>query len=104
MSEMKEPTETPRGWAARHKILLSITGGFLLLVLAVVLGGVYYIRSGRLNHYIASQVQTALLDYGVRADIGGLDLSWGIRTAKAHDIKLYNLESGQIIATIDSAE
>src|SRR6266480_4282165 len=73
-------------------------------MLVVVVAGLYYIRSGRVNRFILIQVQTALVDYGVRAEIGGLDLSWGVRTAKAHDIKLYNRETGQLLATIDNAE
>src|SRR5436853_373900 len=66
--------------------------------------GLYYIRSGRLNRCILLQVQTALADYGVRAEIGGLDITWGVRTAKAHAIKLYNEQTEQLIATLDTAE
>ena len=79
-------------------------GSFLLIIIALALFGVYYIRSGRLNHFIIVQVQRALADYGVRAEVGGLDLSWGIRTAKAHDIKLYNQQTDQLIGTIDNVE
>ena len=76
-------------------------GSILLLVLVIVIGAVYFIRSGRLNHFIIVQVQKALADYGVRAEVGGLDVTWGIRTAKAHDIKLYNAQTDQLIATMD---
>ncbi|HEY9232340.1 MAG TPA: hypothetical protein VIS78_09340, partial [Blastocatellia bacterium] len=76
-------------------------GSVLLLVIVIVMGGIYVIRSGRLNHFIIVQVQRALADYGVRAEVGGLDLTWGVRTAKAHDIKLYNQQTDQLIATLD---
>src|SRR5436305_2929061 len=104
MSGTPEPPEPTPGWAARHKRLLTAGGIILLLILALVLGGLYYIRSGRLNRFILLQVQTALADYGVRAEIGGLDITWGVRTAKAHDIKLYHEQTEQLIATLDTAE
>lgn len=104
MSRTPEPPEPEPGWAARHKRLLTAGGIVLLLILALVLGGLYYIRSGRLNRFILAQVQAALADYGIRAEIGGLDLSWGVRTAKAHEITLYNQQTGQLIATLDNAE
>src|ERR1700754_3412571 len=104
MSQIPEPPASPSSWAARHKRLLIVTGVALALILALALGGIYYIRSGRLNRYILGQVQTALSEYGVRAEIGGLNISWGVRTAKAHDITLYNQETGQLIATLDNLE
>ncbi len=104
MSGTPEPPEPAPGWAIRHKKLLIAGGVVLLLILALVLGGVYYIRSGRLNRFILTQVRTALTDYGVRAEIGDLDLSWSLRTVKAHDVKLYNQETGQLIASLDNTE
>src|SRR5689334_16970155 len=104
MSRTPEPPEHAPGWAARHRRLLIAGGIILLLILALALSGLYYIRSGRLNRFILTQVQTALTEYGIRAEIGGLDLSWGVRTAKAHDVKLYNQETGQPIATVDNVE
>ncbi|HKP86933.1 MAG TPA: translocation/assembly module TamB domain-containing protein [Blastocatellia bacterium] len=102
MRRTPEPPEPNPTWAARHKKLLISGGVILLLILGLVLGGVYYIRSGRLNRYISGQVQTALADYGMRAEIGELDISWSARRAKANNVKLYNQETGQLIATLDS--
>src|SRR6266850_6803964 len=104
MSRTPQPPASTPAWPRRHKRLVTITSIILLLILVCAVAGLYYIRSGRLNRFILIQVQTALVDYGVRAEIGGLDLSWGVRTAKAHDIKLYNRETGQLLATIDNAE
>src|SRR6185369_5179387 len=92
------------GWSRRRKRLLFAAGSILALILIIALAGLFYIRSGKLNSFILTQVQATLVEYGVRAEIGGLDLSWGPRTAKAHDIKLYNQETGQLIAAIDNAE
>jgi outer membrane protein insertion porin family len=91
-------------WYARHKRLLLIGLGLLLLITFIVLVGLYYIRSGRLNRYIANQVADALGEYGLRAEIGRFDIAWGIRTAKIGDIKVYNQQTGQPVATIDQLE
>lgn len=104
MSRTRQPPASPPSWPRRHKRLLTAGGIILLLILVCAVAGLYYIRSGKLNRFILTQVQTTLVEYGVRAEIGGLDLSWGIRTAKAHDIKLYNQETGQLIAAMDNAE
>jgi outer membrane protein insertion porin family len=91
-------------WYARHKRFLFISLGFLLLITFLVFAGLYYIRTGRLNRYIADQVVEALSEYGLRAEIGKFELAWGIRTAKIRDIKLYNQQTGQLIAKIDRLE
>ncbi len=91
-------------WYRSHKRLLHIGLGFLLLIAFLVLAGLYHIRSGRLNRYIANQVVAALGEYGLRAEIGSFDISWGIRTAKISDVKVYNQQTGQLIATVDQLE
>src|SRR5262249_9157643 len=91
-------------WYARHKRLLLIVLGFLLLIAFLALAGFYYIRSGRLNRYIANQVKDALVEYGLRTEIGKFDIAWGVRTARVRDIKVYNQQTGQLIATVDQAE
>src|SRR5688572_28379859 len=102
--EQQSPDAAPRPWAARHKNLLIAAGVALLLILALALGLLYYIRSGRLNQYITGQVQTALAEYGLRAEIGDFELAWGIRTTTARHVKIYNQETGQLIATLDRDE
>ena len=104
MSRTPEPPAPKPGWPKRHKRLVTIGGVALLVVLIIVAGSLYYIRSGKLDLFILTQVQSALTQYGVRAEFGGLEVSWGVRTAKARDVSLYNLETGQLIATLDSAE
>lgn len=101
-----EPTpESPRSsWAARHKRLLIAGGAVLSLLLVLALALVFYVRSGRLNRYVGGEIQTALTEYGIRAEIGAFELAWGARTATLRDVKLYNQETGQLIATLDRAE
>ncbi|MFP5264512.1 MAG: translocation/assembly module TamB domain-containing protein [Blastocatellia bacterium] len=104
MSQTPELPASGANWAARHKRIIIAGVIVLLLLLGLGLGGLYYIRSGRLNLYITNQVQAALSEYGIRAEIGALDLAWGVRTASVRDVKLYNQETGQLIAAVDRAE
>jgi uncharacterized protein involved in outer membrane biogenesis len=97
------PSSQPR-WTARRKRLLIVGLAALILIVGVALFAVVYVRSGRLNRTIVGEVQTALKEYGLRAEVGGLELVWGIRTARVHDVKIYNQETDQLIATLDSAE
>jgi outer membrane protein assembly complex protein YaeT len=91
-------------WYVRRKRLLVIALVIFSLVAILALAGYYYIRSGRLNRYIANQVVTALEEYGLRTEIGKFEIAWGIRTARVRDVKIYNQTTGQLIATLDRAE
>ncbi|MEW6126865.1 MAG: translocation/assembly module TamB domain-containing protein [Acidobacteriota bacterium] len=104
MSQTPESSPSPLPWSTRHKGWL--IGGIIALALIIIIAvtAIYYVRSGRLNRYIVTQVQTALAEYGLRAEVGELDLVWGIRTAKVRDVKIYNAQTDQLIATIEQAE
>jgi len=91
-------------WYARHKRLLLGALGFFLLITCATLTVLYYIRSDRLNRYIANQVVEALGEYGLRAEIGKFDIAWRRQTAKIRDIKIYNQQTGQLIASVDQLE
>src|SRR5262245_33564393 len=104
---MYRTPETPsieRPWYARRKRLLWIGFGVFSLLALLVLAGLLYVRTGRINRYISSQVVAALGAYGLRVEIGNFNISWGIQTAKIGDIKIYNQQTGQLIATVDRAE
>ncbi len=77
--------------------------GLILLLLAALIYGFYYYRSGKLNHYIATQLEAALLEYGVRAEVGGFELGNGLSSATLRDLKFYNQATGQLISTVDRA-
>src|SRR5215510_6178093 len=87
----------------RRKTWLILGLAVISLVLIALLAGVYLVRSGKVNQYITSQVKQALGEYGVRAEIGGFDLSWGARTAVVRDVKLFNQSSDKLIAALDRA-
>jgi outer membrane protein assembly complex protein YaeT len=89
---------------ASHKRLLFIGLGFLSLIAFLIIAGLYSIISGKLNRYIANQVVEALGEYGLRMEIGKFEIAWRGQTAKISDTKVYNQQTGQLIATIDQAE
>src|SRR5262245_36600558 len=104
---MYRTPETPsieRPWYARRKRLLWIGFSAFSLLALLILAGLLYVRTGRLNRYISSQVVEALGAYGLRVEIGNFNISWGFQTAKIGDIKIYNQQTGQLIATVDRAE
>src|SRR5262249_16605629 len=104
---MNRTRETPiieQHWYARRKRLLWIGFSAFSLLALLILAGLLYVRTGRLNRYISSQVVEALGAYGLRVEIGNFNISWGIQTAKIGDIKIYNQQTGQLIATVDRAE
>ncbi len=75
----------------------------LVLLLASLAFAWFYYRSGKLNRYVATQIEAALLEYGVRAEVGGFEIGRGIRSATMREIKLYNQTTGQLIGTVDRA-
>src|SRR6266498_2618750 len=104
---MDRTRETPfieQPWYARRKRLLWIGFSVLSLLALLTLSGLIYVRTGRLNRYISGQVVEALGAYGLRVEIGNFNISWGFQTAKIGDIKIYNQQTGQLIATVDRAE
>ncbi|MGH9763251.1 MAG: hypothetical protein ACREDR_44305, partial [Blastocatellia bacterium] len=98
------PPPTRRSWPRRHKRLVIVVSSLVLALLIGFVAALWYIRSGRLDKLIATQIQQALADYGVRSEIGGFEIVWGVRTARIRDLKLYNQQTGQLIASIDHAE
>src|SRR5262245_61658788 len=104
MYQSPETTSIQQPWYARRKRLLWIGFSGLSLLALLILAGLFYVRTGRLNRYISSQVVEALSEYGLRVEIGNFNISWGFQTAKIGDIKIYNQQTGQLIATVDQAE
>src|SRR5215468_9828012 len=104
MDRTRETPSIEQPWYTRRKRLLWIGFSVFSLLALLVLAGLLYVRAGRLNRYISSQVVEALGAYGLRVEIGNFHISWGIQTAKIGDIKIYNQQTGQLIATVDRAE
>src|SRR5262245_12779256 len=100
---MSTPSESlpprPR-WAVRHKRPLIAGLVILALLFIIILAGIYYIRSERFNRFLVQEVENALLDYGLRAEIGEFKLQWRERNVRLGGIRIYNRETGQLIATL----
>ena len=81
-------------WVAFSIVLLLLAGGIY---------GIYFYRSDKLNKYIAKQIEGALLEYGVRAEVGGFELGDSLSAATLRQVKFYNLATGELIGTVDRA-
>lgn len=95
-NEQTPPTAAPR----QHRWLLVVGLSVLVLLIFAALFAWYWVRSGRVNRYAADQIVTALGEYGIRAEIGGFEIGRGLRTATLRNVKLYNQQTGQLIATL----
>src|SRR5690349_6353448 len=101
-----QPNGTPPPVVRRsHRRRYLIIGlSALSLVILVLLAGLIYVCTGRRDKFIASEVLTALKEYGVRTEIGGFELSWKLRTATLRDVKFYNAKTGDLIGNVDRME
>src|SRR4051794_36994283 len=114
MTEPSEPEssspETPESvparqrWVVRHRRFTAAGLGLVALALVLAVAVSIFVWTGGVDRYIAREVVVALAQYGVRTEIGHLEFSFGVRTAKLRDVKLYNAETGALIATVDRAE
>ncbi len=82
-----------------HRWYFRATVAGVVLLAALVWAWLAY-RAGKLNQYVARQVEAAALDYGVRAEVGGFELGRGIRSATLRDVKFYNQTTGQLLGTL----
>src|SRR5687768_3225602 len=96
------PQPPPRPNRRKRWLIVGLT--LLALLVIACLATFFYLRSCRANTYIAGEIKRALTEYGIRAEIGGFELAWGLRTAKMRDVKLYNQENNQLIAVLDNLE
>ncbi len=72
----------------RRKILIGVIA-LLSVILLIVIGLFWYIRSGRLDLFVQNQIIVALKDFGIRTEIGKTHLDLGGYTVTLDDIKLY---------------
>ena len=104
---MEQPSDiqlpTRRKLNKRKLIFWLTVGGFILLAVLAIFIWNYY-RSGKFNRYVATEIEAALKEYGVRAEVGGFEIGSGIRTATLRDLKFYNQQTGQLIATLERAK
>src|SRR5262249_44620859 len=93
----------PRSRRSMRRRLLSAVLGLIMVVSLAILALLLYLRSERFNRVLTVELEKALEAYGLRAEIGSLKPGHYFRTVTLRDVKLFNLQTGQLIATIDRA-
>ncbi len=92
----------PRRLTRRRLFLYSALGLITLLILAILIG-LLFLRSDRFNRILSVEIEKALESYGLRAEIGKVEAGSGLRSFTLHDLKIFNRQSDQLIATINRA-
>ena len=85
----------------RRKLLI---GGLSLLglLLLLIIGILFYIRSGKLDVYLEGQVKDALADFGIRAEFGRAHIDLRGYQVTLENIKLYAGDGQKPFGEIDS--
>ncbi len=86
-----------------QRFLVSVLCIVILVALAAI-GGWIYIRSERFNRYVAERFKAKLLEFGLRGEVSGFGISWDTQTARLRGLKIYNLQTGQLVATVERAD
>ncbi|MEO6726808.1 MAG: hypothetical protein ABIP14_16085, partial [Blastocatellia bacterium] len=78
--------------------------GMLLLIGGVVLSAWLWLRSESFNRFVAGEIKAKLTEYGLRGELGSFGFAWTSQTARLKDLKIYNQQTGQLIASIKEIE
>ncbi|HKS39094.1 MAG TPA: hypothetical protein VJX74_00665, partial [Blastocatellia bacterium] len=84
----------------RRKLLIGALS-FLGLILILAIAVFWYIRSGRLDLYLQSQIIEALSDYGIRATIGNTNLDLRGNKVTIRDLKLFAGDAEKEFGIVD---
>ncbi|HEY7547658.1 MAG TPA: AsmA-like C-terminal region-containing protein, partial [Blastocatellia bacterium] len=87
----------------RRKILIAL-GSLLALLLILLAFAVWYVRSGRLDRFVESQIIESLAESGIRARIGRTHLDLGGYTVTLENIQLDTEKEGKPFGSIGSIE
>lgn len=90
-------------WFTPKRLIFAVVG-LLVLISFLGLGIWIYVRSDSFQRYLVGQIKLQLKECGLRGEIGGTELSWRQQTARIRDFKIYNDQTGQLIASIKRAE
>ncbi len=87
-----------------RKRLVIVMLCLVLLVGAAGIGAWFWLRSESFNRFVAEQIKTKLTEFGLRGEIGSFGFAWDAQTARLKDLKIYNGQTGQLIASVKSIE
>src|SRR5262245_10600289 len=88
----------PRRFTRRRLFKYSALGLIALAVIAALIA-LLYLRSEKFNRYIAIEIEKALEAYGLRAEIEKVEPEFGSGAVTLRDLRLFNRQTGQLIAT-----
>ncbi|MGH9800020.1 MAG: AsmA family protein, partial [Blastocatellia bacterium] len=100
-SEQSAKQPKPSRW--RKRILIAFV---CLLAVAAATGvyGWFWLHSDGFNRYVAEEIKKKLTEFGLRSEIGSFGFAWDSETARLKDLKVYNQQTGQLIASVKSIE
>lgn len=101
--EQSATTAQPQRRRWRKKAAVALV--CLIVVGAVALFGfLSWLRSDKFNNYVANEIKKKLVEFGLRGEIGSFGFAWDAETARLKDLKVYNQQTGQLIATVKDIE
>src|SRR4030095_13019597 len=92
----------PRRSTRRRLFVYSALGLIALGIMAVLIA-LLYLRSDRFNRFLAIEIEKSLEAYGLRAEVEKVEPEFGSSAVTLRNLKLFNRQTGQLIATIDRA-
>src|SRR5262245_31681747 len=92
----------PRRFTRRRLFVYSALGLIALVIIAVLIAFLY-LRSERFNHFLAIEIEKALEAYELRAEVEKVEPEFGSSAVTLRNLKLFNRQTGQLIAVIDRA-
>src|SRR5262245_25767545 len=98
MSARREDLPPPPRRPTRRRLFVYSALGLIALIILAIL---FYLRSDRFNRFLAIEIEKALEAYGLRAEIGGVEPELGSGAITLRNVKLFNRQTGQLIARID---
>ena len=98
----ENPLPPPRrSWLSQRNVLL-LLGVPLLIILLLLLAGFVAVRTGYVGRYLEQQVVAQLDDIGIRTEIGAFEQTFSPLGVNLRDVKLYDKQNNDLIATIKS--
>lgn len=98
---MNTPSESVKARWPRRLLRLALLFIVLLVVLGV--GAWLYLRSDKFEQFVARKIEQSAENYGLRVEVGDFDLAWARRAVRLRDLKVYNQQTGQFIASLQEA-
>lgn len=87
----------------RKRVFITVLG-LILLGGIVVLSAWLWLRSEKFNQFVAGEIKAKLIEYGLRGEIGSFGFAWNTQTARLKDLKVYNQQTNQLVASVKSLE